>query len=220
MAKTMEIHGSVTATNQQKGVRERMDMEKYSKALQIFEDNKALFDSLGISAIKEAENELRKLLYVEFLQDEYGIEAVSINTIVTGPPNVYINIRNYGGVGIAIYSMGEKYNRTISWPENGQPEDEVLYCISFPTGPLMFSDSYPKSFFDEFWDEIKSYEYKYIDEHNHNIYFELEKAGKISKEFPSILKKYFDRYKIEAETRRIEELKAELERLEEKGANQ
>lgn len=189
--------------------------KKYMAALKIFEDNKKLFDELDWAEFRQAEIQLQKGLYAIRLKEEYGLETVKPHMVKSGPPNVYVDMRAARYVDMCIYSMGEKYNRTISWPEGGrQPEDEVLFMLGFPTGPLMFSDSYPQEFFDEFWGEIKSYEYKYIDEHNRCIYFELEKAAPIANAFPLILKKYRERYRAEADIRRIAELKAELGRLE------
>ncbi|MDL2254307.1 hypothetical protein LJC49_09635 [Ruminococcaceae bacterium OttesenSCG-928-I18] len=192
-----------------------MMKKKYMAALKIFEDSRKLFEELDLAELRQAEIQLHKGLYAIQLKEDYGIEAVNANMVKSGPPNVYVDMRTAMYVDMCICSMGEKYNRTISWPEGGgQPDDEVLFMLGFPTGPLMFSDSYPQEFFDEFWCEIKSYEYKYIDEHNRCIYFELKKAAPIANAFPAMLKKYYERYRDEADTRRIAELKQELERLE------
>ena len=53
-----------------------------------------------------------------------------------------------------ICKYGAKYDRTISWSDDGtQPEDEWLYCLSFPTGAYIFGQDYPVETFQKMFAE-------------------------------------------------------------------
>lgn len=104
--------------------------------------------------------------------------------------------------------------RYISWEDNGkQPKDEWLLQISFSTGAYIFGDDYPKELFQEFWQELKSYNPKYCDTNNKCLYFSVETAKDVFNEFPEILKKYYDKNKIDSKQRKINRLKKELDEL-------
>jgi hypothetical protein len=116
---------------------------------------------------------------------------------------------------------GEKYHRTISWPnDNKQPEDELLLEISFPTGPFIFScdgpfnAEYPQDFFQKFWNELKSYHPDYVDDHNDGLFWKIENASIIFNAFDNILKKYSELNKEDVKQRKIAKLKKELSALE------
>ena len=191
---------------------------KYIKALQVFEDNKELFDGLDIRGIRETKESIEKIIFVQELKEKYGFENVSANRVKSPPPNIYMEVTQGAYYRASIMAMGEKYNRTISWPRDGkQPIDEIMYNICFPCGALMFGDEYPTEFFDEMWEEIKTYDYKYVDNHNHSIYFYLEKAAPIANGLTGLVKKYYDRWQAESDKRRAQKLRKELARLEGKG---
>ena len=106
---------------------------------------------------------------------------------------------------------GKKYNRTISWEDNGkQPKDELLLVLNFSTGAYIFGniseDDYPKELFQEFFQELKSYKFKYIDSVNHYLYFDMDNAGKIFNEFPHVLAKYYEKNKKDYKLREIKRL--------------
>lgn len=110
--------------------------------------------------------------------------------------------------------FGEKYRRTISWSDDGkQPKDELLFLINFSTGAYIFGDDYPTELFQEFWQELKSYKPKYVDSHNNYLYFSLDNAGKIFNEFNDILKKYYEKNRLDAKQRKIKKLQEELNQL-------
>ena len=110
---------------------------------------------------------------------------------------------------------GNKYNRTISWPDDGrQPKDELLLCISFPTGTYIFGEDYPTEFFQRFFLELKSYNPKYIDAANKSLYFSMDNACKIFNEYDSILKRYYEENKEDIKQRKIRKMKIELAKLE------
>jgi len=185
--------------------------EMAEKAIKICKQNQKLFQDLEISEFNTCYEEARKVLYAIRLQENYGICNITSNMVVSCEESVYVRINE----DVYIASMGEKYHRTISWPSDGQqPKDEVMFVLTFPTGAYIFGDSYPTALFTEMWEEIKTYDYKYVDDMNHNIYFPLDKAAPISYAFCDILKKYEKRYRDEASVRRAAELRKELERLE------
>jgi len=109
---------------------------------------------------------------------------------------------------------GSKYNRQISWSDDGrQPENELLLQICFPTGAYIFGDDYPQKLFQEFFLELKSYNPDYIDTHNSCLYFKVEKAAKVFNSFGLILEKYHKINKQDSKKRQIQKLEEELKKL-------
>ena len=105
--------------------------------------------------------------------------------------------------------------RRISWSDDGrQPNNETLLYISYPAGPYIFGDDYPKEFFQKFFMELKTYNPKYIDSANSSLYFSLENAGKIYNDYDSIIKRYYEENKKDLKQRKIKEMKDELAKLE------
>lgn len=185
--------------------------EMLEKALKICTNNKEMFESLGIREFSTVGNEVRKCLYAEKLKEDYGILNITRDMVRHAEPDVYVKINEF----MYITSMGTKYNRTISWSADGkQPTAEVMLVLSFPTGAYIFGNSYPKDLFIEFWSELRTYKFKFVDDVNSSIYFSLSEAALIANSFKSILDKYHKRFRDEADVRRIEELKNELEKLE------
>jgi len=109
---------------------------------------------------------------------------------------------------------GKKHRRDISWSDNGkQPEDELLLQLSFSDGAYMFGDDYPTVLFNEFWEELKTFNPKYTDSTNGGLYFAMSNASKIFNEFASILEKYNELNKTDSRRRKIEKLNKELAEL-------
>ena len=188
-----------------------INREALEDALKICNENKQLFADIGISDFNRVCYEVNRLLYAFKLQEDYGILCVKPNMVQNLEPNVYVRIND----NMYIVSMGKKHNRTISWSVDGrQPEDEIMLVISFPTGAYIFGDSYPKELFERMWTEIKSYGFKYADDMNNNVYFSLDTAAPIANAFRNILNKYYKIYKDEANLRKVNELRRELEKLE------
>ncbi len=110
---------------------------------------------------------------------------------------------------------GEKYNRIISWSDDGiQPKDELLLCISYPTGAYIFGDDYPTEFFQKFFLELKTYNPKYTDSANKSLYFSMDNASKIYNAYDSIVKKYYEENKEDLKQRKIKKMKDDLVKLE------
>ena len=103
---------------------------------------------------------------------------------------------------------------SISWSDDGnQPQDEYLYCISFPTGAYIFGDNYPVETFNDFFAELKSYNPKYSDTMNHCLYFSSENANIIHEAFRGIYDKYNALVRGELERKKIAELEHQLKAL-------
>lgn len=111
---------------------------------------------------------------------------------------------------------GEKYRRTISWSDDGKQPDEGewLYVITFSSGAYFLHEKYPTDLFNELWQDLKSYKPKYIDTVNHCLYYAPQEAKSVHEAYEGIIKKYRGMVKDHLEKKRIEELKAELEKLE------
>ena len=188
-----------------------MNREMVEKALNVCKKNAQLFKDIGVVEFNNAYKETSNVLYAIKLQEDYGIKDITTYMVKDAEPNVFVKISEYAYIA----SMGKKYSRTISWSVDGsQPEDEVMFVLHFPTGAYIFGDSYPEELFKDMWDEIKTYEFKYVDDMNSSIYFSLENAAPIANEFQNILQKYNKRFKDEANIRRAAELRRELEKLE------
>jgi len=69
------------------------------------------------------------------------------------------------------------------------------------------------------WSEFKTYDFKYADDMNHNLYFPLEKAASIANALQNIIKRYYVVYRNEHDVRRAAELRQELANLEQKLAD-
>ena len=174
----------------------------YEEILEVMNKNKdiCLYD------IRDFKQKSKYHLFGIELQEKYGlnIEPEDIRSLE------YINFNDY----ISIGWWGEKYNRTIGWENNGkQPEDELLLVLGFSTGAYIFGADYPKEFFQKFFLELQSYNPKYTDTANKDLYFSMDNASKIFNEFPAILKRYSEENQQDFKKRKIEKLKKELEEL-------
>ena len=144
----------------------------------------------------------------------FGIELKEQYGLNIEPKDIYSLDWNKFGEYMSIGLFGEKYRRTISWSDDGkQPEDELLLQLSFSTGAYIFGEDYPQEFFQRFFKELKSYNPKYSDTNNKNLYFTLDSAKTIFNEFPEILKKYRQENKEDFKRRQIEKLQKELDKL-------
>ena len=111
--------------------------------------------------------------------------------------------------------FGDKYNRTVSWSDDGkQPIDEQLVIFKFSTGAYIFGEDYPTDLFQKFFLELKSFNPDYCDSHNHCLYFNVNRAKDIFNSFNDILKKYYEINREDAKKRKIERMKLDLAKLE------
>jgi len=110
----------------------------------------------------------------------------------------------------------EGRGRSISWSEGGkQPVNEWLYSVQFSTGAYIFGDDYEYQapLFRKFFEELRTYQPDYEDLHNHGLYWKIENASTIYKEFCNILTKYRTFNRDEFNSRKIAKLQAEIDKL-------
>ena len=163
-----------------------------------------------------AEKAKNHLLVVEW-QEKYGIELSHDARPFTTD---FMRINDYVSFcyfGDAAGDKAKHTGRSITWSDDGrQPKNEWLLVIGFPTGPYIFGEDYDeqRQLFQDFFDELKSYRPDFSDTHNSVLYWKLENAKDIYKDFDKILQKYEDRNQAELKERRIAKLKKELEELE------
>lgn len=144
----------------------------------------------------------------------FGIELKEKYGLNVEPGNIISLDWNRFGDYLSIGLFGEKYRRTISWSDDGkQPEDELMIHLSFGTGAYIFGDDYPTELFQEFWQELQTYNPKYSDTTNKNLYFSLEGGAKIFNEFKGILNKYYELNNVDSKKRKIKKLQDELAKL-------
>lgn len=149
---------------------------------------------------------LEDMIAVQKISEEFGIP---IPSHYCNPDWIDLDYHQHIGV-----YRGE---RKIASPDNGvQPEEgERLYQISFPTGAYILGAEYPTQTFNAFFEELKTYQPKYVDSNNSSLYFTADKAGEAYKAFPTLLEKYKAKAETEVKQKKIKKLQAELAKLEE-----
>jgi hypothetical protein len=151
----------------------------------------------------------------------FGIELKEVYGLDINPKAIdsldWLDFGKYRHIG----RWGKKYNRTISWPNEGkQPNNELLLSIGFPTGPFIFTcgggfnQECPEDFFQTFWNELKSFNPDYVDDHNNCLYWKIENAKTIFNTFNNVLQKYYELNKEDRKQRKIKIMKEELYKLE------
>jgi hypothetical protein len=163
-----------------------------------------------------------------FGNDGVPIEVASIQSVIKtleicsrfGMEPKYLSFSNYIQVknsydewtGIAFFS--ETADHPIGCSDTGeQPKNEWLFTIRFTCGAYIFGDSYPTQTFTAFFNELKSFEPKYVDSANKALYFTEDKAKAVHEAFWPIFKKYKALVADEVKAKRKAELEAELAAL-------
>lgn len=137
-------------------------------------------------------------------EEEFGI------TVENNHSQTWFDCGQYSVIGL----LGTRHHRIISWSDDGsQPEDEWLYQISFPIGAYIFGEGYCTATFEAFFAELKSFQPKYSDSNNHNLYFTSATAAKVHAALPELLKKYAGLVQTELNAKRIAKLQEELKAL-------
>lgn len=150
---------------------------------------------------------LSNKIKIQKLANEFGIEIKDDNS---NKPD-YIKLSEYCYIG----HYGEKYNRVISWSDDGsQPSDEFLYVIYFPCGAYTFDEKYPNKTFNKFFNKLKSFGPKYSDTQNNCLYFDSKNAKEVHENFGPLFNECIKMVDEELRCRKIEELKKQLEKLE------
>ncbi len=186
--------------------KEKKEEQAYKEILDVLKK----YREICVYDVNEMEFLAKKHLFGIELKEKYGlnVEPREIRSLDWNRFSDYISLGLWG----------KKYKRTISCSDDGkQPEDELLLQLSFSTGAYIFGscsgNDYPTEFFKEFFQELKTYNPKYTDTTNKNLYFSMANASNIFNEFPAILKKYYELNKTDAKERKVKKLKAELDKL-------
>lgn len=156
--------------------------------------------------------DIQAKLEIMDLNEEYGLD-INVNDIRDYNKD-WIEFSEYAALGV----FGKSYGRTISWSDDDrQPYDgDRLLCISFPTGPYIFSyNGELRKLFNDFFAELKAMNPKYCDTANHSLYFSIDEAAKVHAEYLEIFKKYQGMAKKAFDDFRIALLEKELGKLKE-----
>lgn len=188
----------------------------YEEILSVCEKyaNKDYLSDSEFEDIRKMRDQAKNHLMIVDWQEKYGI---NIRHNIRLYEYSYAKVDEYRSFSYFKDAKAEKmsgYGKYISWEDdNKHPKDEWLLVIAFPTGPYIFGSDYLVDLFQEFWQELKTYNPKYCDSHNHYIYFSLEDSKEIFNNFPDILKKYYEKNKADAKNRKIKKMEEELEKL-------
>lgn len=179
-------------------------IQAYTEVLSVVEKYPEEFkDDWEIPRLKETLERLK-------IQDRFGfrLEGSGTSYRVVGAFNNFTRVSLYG----------EGYNRAISWSDDGrQPENEWLFCISFPIKTNIlgdyFKDEYPTETFSAFFNELKGFGPKYIDSANKALYYTESSSKAVYDNFWAILNRYKALVKDELLHKRKKELEEELAKL-------
>ena len=153
-----------------------------------------------------------KLIRIEWLE-KYWIE---LDSYINLAQTTYYDLGDYQCICYYkdwYYSHENNTGHSISWSEDWkQPVDEWIYKIWFSTGAYIFGDdyNYQQDLFQKFFEELKTYNPDYIDNHNDNLYWKIENAKNIKDNFKEIFKKYQEINRSELNQRKIIKLQKEL----------
>lgn len=177
-------------------------MTKYEKLLADLEKHKDVIENNLI--MEDWPRLLKEMIAVQKISEEFDIP---IPSYYCNPDWIDLGYHHH----IGVYG-GE---RKIAFPDNGvQPEEgERLYQMSFATGAYTLGAGYPTQTFNALFEDLKTYQPKYIDSANHCLYFTADKAGAAYKAFPRLLGRYKEQVEAEMKQKKIEELQAELAKL-------
>lgn len=163
-----------------------------------------------LDKIKDEVNKF-KIKY-DFL-DKYGVDIKKDN--IFNEENIKIDER-YARISICKI-RGDETSRILN--SDKQPNNELLMVYSHSMGSYMFGGSwgsdkyYDSELFDMYFEELKKYKYKYIDNLNHYIYFDLEEGFRLYKDYKNICDKYQKQFDERRNNAKIEKLQEELKRL-------
>ena len=189
--------------------------EKIEKIWDIVKNCEFKSDDGASYRLFNIKKELEKYIIKYSYYDKYGVEIKE--DYINNENNIKLD-EKYASIRI-LRIIGTKESGSYILNSDKQPNDELLMSYSHPTGAYMFEsfsgNYYDKELFLMYFNELKKYNYKYIDEMNHDIYFDLDEGFKLYKEYPKICKKYqimFDRRKKKNEADKLREKLSELEK--------
>ena len=148
-------------------------------------------------------------------QHLFGLELKHVYGYNIDPKGIYstcyANLSQY----IHISKWWDGCGKEISWSNDGrQPQNETLCVVSFPTGAYILGSEYLPELFNEFFVELKSFDPKYADDHNHSLYFTLENGARVYNSLYELIKKYVEKYKKLYAELQIDKLKKQLSDME------
>ena len=151
-------------------------------------------------------------------EEKYGIKL----SHEYNPSNaLHLNINSHSSISYYEDAVKEKEGgsgRYISWSDDDkQPMNEWIFSLSFPTGAYIFGEDYDgqQNLFQEFFNELKTYNPDFTDIHNRSLFWKLENAKNIFDNFNIILHKYQELNDQQLKQRNIDKLKSQLKSLEE-----
>lgn len=148
---------------------------------------------------------IKQKIQIIDISEIFGITIPKYNSHGDGYYKIFDNahIAKYGS-----------HNRRVSWSDyDRQPDNEWLYVLSFPIGAYIFDESYPTTTFNKFFNELKTFEPKYVDTVNNVLYFSYDNAKVVHNKYDEIFIKYKKMVDIELNERKIKELEAKLAEL-------
>lgn len=179
-------------------------IDAYKKILKVI---KSCAKDVELDSTINISHTLESLITREELQESFGINLK--NCYEYGATYFKVDYDQY------IAKYGEKHNRTISWSDDGrQPEDEWLLAITYPTGAYIFGEDYQEKTFNQYFNELREFNPKYVDQANHGLYFAADKAKAVYEKVDEIYKKYLVIAEDNRKASKIEKLKKQLEELE------
>jgi hypothetical protein len=167
--------------------------------------------------LEDIKEKIKSRLQVIEWKEKYNID-IPVDTDFT---RTHFKLSNYyGDLFFSYYNDAKqehesgKGGKYISWSDDGsQPLNEWCLEITFGTGAYIFGDDYPVNIFQDFFNELKTLNHKFIDSQNHCIYWTLEEAGNVLEKLPEIIKKYVELNKEDFKNRKIKKLEDELNKL-------
>jgi len=151
-------------------------------------------------------------------EEKYGIK---LSHEYSPSKALRLNINSHSSISYYEDAVKEKEGgsgRYISWSDDDkQPMNEWIFSLSFPTGAYIFGEDYDgqQNLFQEFFNELKTYNPDFTDIHNHSLFWKLENAKNIFDNFNIILHKYQELNGQQLKQRNIDKLKSQLKSLEE-----
>jgi hypothetical protein len=159
-----------------------------------------------------AQDAIQKLILEKELAELEQLFQVEIKD---GYNTDWIDMGDNQRIGLFFGNTG----RNISWPDADYnlSEEEYVYVVSFPTGAYIFGgymdDKYPVKTFSKFFNELKALGAKYVDSHNHCLYFPPEKAKLVRDKYTELFNKYKSQVEDEMKEQRKQKLQEELDKL-------
>lgn len=176
--------------------------EGYKKVLQIIK-------KYELDELHKVECLAEKGILAADIKEKYHVDVAidSMNTNNGIWCSVHVLLGN-----MYIGHFGSKYNRDVT--NNKQDcDNELLVHLRFPTGAYVFGEDYPVDFFNRFWEELLSYNPKYVDSANHGLYFSIGNAAAFIDNYGAICMKYSKQNNVNMKMRRIAALRKEADQL-------